>query len=153
MFFDFGESDDAEGCFSHGVLNTTSSKKNQRPLAGPVFTTVPIEIPPVNQVANPIWIRLPKVGKSCPFTGLSRSTLNNLILGKNPPVQSVSLRQHHAIRGCRIILLKSLLEFIAGVAAAQNPTNSAHASADVEEVDHTTRCAAKNKPRATRNKQ
>lgn len=103
---------------------TTTTKKNQQPLTGPVFTTVPIGAPPVNQTATPIWIRLPKVGKWCPYTGLSRSTLNNLILGSNPPVKSVSLRQRHAIRGTRLILLTSLLEFIEGVAAAQlNPTS------------------------------
>lgn len=136
--------------YSWFVLNTTPSKKNQQCLTGPVFTTIPIEMPPVNSTAIPIWIRLPKVGKSCPYTGLSRSTLNNLILGKNPPVKSVSLRQHHAIRGCRIILLQSLLEFIEGMAVAQQSTNSAAATAVVEDVDAKPRRAAKTKPRATR---
>lgn len=124
------------------VQVTTPTKKNQQCLTGSVFTTTPIEVPPVNQVATPIWIRLPKVGKSCPYTGLSRATLNNLILGENPPVQSVSLRmKRHAIRGTRLILLSSLLEYIAGVATAQNPTNSAAAHAVVEEVDQQNKTA------------
>lgn len=147
------------------MFNATTKKKNQQRLIGPILTTEPIEVPPVNQTATPIWIRLPKSGKSCPFTGLSRSTLNNLILGKNPQVKSVSLRQHHAIRGCRIILLQSLLEFIEGMAKAQSSTHSAAANAVVERVDNKTnpavnadgkaetRRAAKSKPRATRTQQ
>ena len=126
-----------------GVPPTTPSKNNQQQLTGPVFTTIPIELPQGNPPTTPIWIRLPKPGKSCPYTGLSRSTLNNLILGKTPPVKSVSLRtKRHAIRGCRIILLSSLLEYIEGMAAAQQPTDSAAAHADVEEVENKTKPAA-----------
>ena len=125
------------------MLNPTTKTNNQQRPSGSVFTTEPIEVPPVNQTAIPIWIRLPKVGKSCPYTGLSRSTLNNLVLGKNPPVKSVSLKmKRHAIRGCRIILLSSLLEYIEGMAAAQQPTDSAAAHADVEEVENKTKPAA-----------
>ena len=69
----------------------------------------------------PIWVRLPHSGKPCPFTGLSRSALNSLILGNKPLVKSVSLRKRYAIRGTRLIHLRSLLEYIDGVAAAQNP--------------------------------
>ena len=123
--------------YSWFVLNTTPSKANQRPLTGPVLTTVPFEIPPVNPiVTTPIYIRLPKSGTACVWTGLSRSALNALILGKNPPIKSVSVRQPHAIRGTRLILLSSLLDYLAGLGAAQNPTNSAAAHAAVEDVDN-----------------
>ncbi|MEP6669524.1 MAG: hypothetical protein ABJF10_10250 [Chthoniobacter sp.] len=47
--------------------------------------------------------------------------MNALILGQNPPVRSVSLKKRYAIRGSRLIHLGSLLEYIEGVAAAQNP--------------------------------
>lgn len=70
----------------------------------------------------PIWIRLPK--PRCLYTGLCKSAINALILGVHPKVKSVSLRQRHAIRGTRLILLSSLLDYIAGVAEAQiNPTD------------------------------
>lgn len=136
------------------MLKPTPKTKHQQPLAGPVYTTEPDELPPVNPiVTTPFYIRLPKSGTACGWTGLSKSALNALILGKNPPVKSVSLRQPHAIRGIRLILLSSLLEYIAGVAEAQQTTNSAAATAVVEDVDAKTRRAAKTKPRATRNKQ
>lgn len=45
--------------------------------------------------------------------------MNALILGNNPQVESVSLRKRYAIRGTRLIHLGSLLEYIAGMAAAQ----------------------------------
>jgi hypothetical protein len=38
--------------------------------------------------------------------------MNALILGKNPPVKSASLRARFAIRGTRLIYLQSLLQFI-----------------------------------------
>lgn len=71
---------------------------------------------------QPIWIRLPKTGQLCPYTGLSRSAMNALILGNNPPVRSVSLKKRWAIRGTRLIHLQSLLAYIEGMAAAQQPT-------------------------------
>jgi hypothetical protein len=134
------------------VSKTTHSQNNLQSQADTVFTTASIEVPQVNQTAIPIWIRLPKVGKSCLYTGLSRSTLNNLILGSNPPVRSVSLRRRHAIRGCRIILLKSLLAYIEGLAAAQDPTNSAAAHAAGEDVDTKTQTAPSVTVKKTRRK-
>ena len=65
---------------------------------------------------RPTWVRLPKVGRLCPHTGLSRSGLNALILGSNPPVRSVSLRRKFALRGTRLIHLASLLEYLESVA-------------------------------------
>jgi len=100
------------------VSKTTQSKSNLQPLTSAVFTTIPVELPQVNQTAIPIWIRLPKVGKSCPYTGLSRSTLNNLVLGSNPPVKSVSMRKQYAVRGTRLIHLGSLLAHIESMVEA-----------------------------------
>ena len=69
-----------------------------------------------NSLLRPEFIRLPK-GGLCPFTGLSRSKLNQLILpcSQNefkPPVKSVCLRQRGAIKGTRLIVLDSLLNFL-----------------------------------------
>jgi hypothetical protein len=65
----------------------------------------------------PEFIRLPKPGSREPFTGLSRSKLNQLILpseenGHKPPVRSVVLRKRGAIRGVRLIFLDSLIAYI-----------------------------------------
>jgi hypothetical protein len=69
---------------------------------------------------TPVWIRLPKVGSACPFTGLSRSTLNSLILptaenNHRPPVKSICLRRKHAQRGCRLISFESLTNYLASL--------------------------------------
>lgn len=65
----------------------------------------------------PEFLRLPKVGKRCPITGLSRSHLNSLILpsaqnGHKPPVKSVSLRKRGAVRGVRLIPTDALLGYL-----------------------------------------
>ena len=65
----------------------------------------------------PEFIRLPKPGTRCPFTGLSRSGLNNLILptevnGHKPPVRSVCLRNRGAMRGTRLIVFDSLIQHL-----------------------------------------
>src|SRR4051812_29036819 len=68
----------------------------------------PPMIPPVAAVSvRPEFIRLPKSGTMCPYSGLSRSTLNSLILGcaangYKPPVRSHLLRQHGRLKGVRL---------------------------------------------------
>lgn len=109
-------------CKSRDAMRATN-ERNDQPLNEHV-TTMPAEVLSVNPITTPVWIRLPKIGKQCPFTGLSRSTLNALILGVNPPVRSVSLRKRHAMRGTRLILLSSLLDHIERVAAIDH-SNSA----------------------------
>lgn len=74
----------------------------------------------INQLSNPKqpeWIRLPRAGERCPYSNLSRSTLNNLILpckaNKNcPPVKSSVVRQKGATRGVRLIHRASLMAYI-----------------------------------------
>lgn len=66
---------------------------------------------------QPDWIRLPRAGEKCPYSNLSRSTLNNLILpckaNKNcPPVKSSVVRQKGATRGVRLIHRASLMAYI-----------------------------------------
>lgn len=79
--------------------------------------------PPTRSVAIdtqpvlPEFVRLPKPGQTCPWTGLSRSKLNELILpcsanGHKPPVKSISLRRKGSNRGVRLIVLESLISFI-----------------------------------------
>ena len=45
--------------------------------------------------------------------------MNQLILGTNPPVKSISLRKRYALRGTRLIHLTSLLEYLDAVADSQ----------------------------------
>ncbi len=61
---------------------------------------------------HPEFIRLPKPGTLCPYTGLSRSKLNELILGSNPPVKSVCLRKRGARTGTRLISYDSLMSYL-----------------------------------------
>ena len=68
----------------------------------------------------PIWLRLPKAGARCPITSLTRSALNELILGSNPPVESLVLRKKDARRGIRLIRLSSLLAHLDSEAKHQS---------------------------------
>ena len=66
---------------------------------------------------NPKFIRLPKSGMLCPYTGLSRTFLNELILPSeknnfSPPVKSISLKKKHHLRGVRLIHFENLVEYL-----------------------------------------
>lgn len=73
-----------------------------------------------NDVASntrPEMIRLPAPGQRCPWTGLSRSGLNELILPTRandgrPPVRSFVLRRRGAKTGVRLIDYGSLIHYI-----------------------------------------
>ena len=60
----------------------------------------------------PEFLRLPKSGARCPVTSLSRATLNELILKPDAPVKSVVLRKRGKIRGIRLIVTSSLLDYL-----------------------------------------
>ncbi len=81
--------------------------------------TGPVTMPPASGILqrDPEFIRLPKTGTLCPYTGNSRSKLNELILpcpanDFKPPVKSVCLRQKGAIKGVRLIVWKSLMDYL-----------------------------------------
>lgn len=87
------------------------------------YSTLPVDTQATT--VRPEFIRLPKSGTLCPFTGLSRSTLNGAILPNaanqyNPPVRSVCLRQRGGVRGIRLIDYESLITWIRG---QQNQTH------------------------------
>lgn len=63
------------------------------------------------------WIRLPKQGEHEPNTGLGRAVLLRLALAGK--IKTLSLRARSAKRGCRLISLPSLLEYLNGLAAEQ----------------------------------
>lgn len=62
--------------------------------------------------SKPEFIRLPKSGQRCSWTGMSRASLNELVLGSGAPVRSVVLRRDGASRGIRLIYLESLLHYL-----------------------------------------
>ena len=64
---------------------------------------------------HPEYMRVPK--RRCSITGLSRSKIYEFILPSEsnnykPPVKSVSLRKPGQIKGTRLIVLKSLLDYL-----------------------------------------
>ena len=69
-------------------------------------------------VKSPLYIRLPKTGHQCQYTGLSRTTLNTLILDTSketglPLVKSVALKKRPSDkRGIRLIEYSSLRDFL-----------------------------------------
>ncbi len=80
-------------------------------------------IAPVVATANataylqPEFLRLPRTGQRDTLTGLSRSSLNRLILSTmendyKPAVKSVVLRKKGAARGTRLIVTDSLREYL-----------------------------------------
>jgi hypothetical protein len=88
-----------------------------RDISAAALTTEPIGLPEKGSHLRPEWIRLPPVGQRCPLTGLSRSTINTLILaspenGHKPPVRSICLRKPGRVRGARLIHLQSLLDHL-----------------------------------------
>lgn len=69
------------------------------------------------EMTKPEWLRLPAPGARCRFTGLSRSTLNELTIPGPandgfPPVKSVVLRKRGALRGIRLISYDSLMQYL-----------------------------------------
>ncbi|VGO18227.1 hypothetical protein [Pontiella sulfatireligans] len=69
---------------------------------------------------KPEWIRLPKPGERCIHTGLSRSTMNELVIPSDandylPPVRSAVIKKRGAMRGIRLISYDSLMGYINGL--------------------------------------
>ena len=100
----------------------TLTSKNTGGQAG--NTTAPVAAPvaapasATSTTSEREFLRLPKSGQ-CPITGLTRSKLYDLISpsednGFKPPVKSVSLRKPGQIKGTRLIVLQSLLDYLYG---------------------------------------
>jgi hypothetical protein len=91
------------------------------------MTTAPVVVPPPSPITPhiPEFVRLPRPGTRCPFTGLSRGFMNTLILpmeanGHKPPVRSYALRRNGAKTGVRLISGTSLVNFILAHAETGN---------------------------------
>ncbi len=66
---------------------------------------------------QPRFVRLPKPGKLCPFTGLSRTQI--YLMCKSGKVQSHSLKRRGTCRGVRLIDYQSLISAIQEFASAE----------------------------------
>ena len=70
------------------------------------------------------WLRLPQPGTKLPGYGLTRGTLNELILpcesnGYKPPVRSLVIKKRGAVRGIRLIHRPSLDAYLSKLADQQ----------------------------------
>jgi hypothetical protein len=75
------------------------------------------------EVSKPEFIRLPRPGSRCTLTGLSRSTLCELVVpcelnDFKPPVTSLVLKKRGAARGIRLVNYESLLDHLPQLEAA-----------------------------------
>ena len=83
------------------------------------------------------WLRLPRPGARCPVSGLSRTTLAELVRpcarnGYRPPVEARLLKRRDARRGVLLISRASLLGFLSELPppeSATSPTAKARESA------------------------
>ncbi len=67
---------------------------------------------------RPEWLRLPKPGTACHYTGLTRTPMYGLI--REGKVRSVVLRQRGKLRGIRLIDYASLIQFLRELDTEQN---------------------------------
>jgi hypothetical protein len=76
------------------------------------LTSSPVQIPSqtATAAARAEWVRLPKPGTLCPWCGLSRSKLWEVLQTGN--VRNICLRKEGALRGARLIHLASLLAYL-----------------------------------------
>lgn len=79
---------------------------------GQEFTAQKIQIPPVGDapLLPPEFVRLPRPKTRCAITGLSRTTLVELIDGGK--IRAVRLRKRGAARGITLVNRQSLLEYL-----------------------------------------
>ena len=89
-----------------------TNTKNANARGGEQFTAQKIQIPPVGDapLIPPEYVRLPRPKTRCAITGLSRSSLNDLIAAGK--IRAVKLRKRGAARGITLINRKSLLDFL-----------------------------------------
>ena len=94
------------------MVNPSSPAQPAPHLTGPCRTSA---------VFDPAaWIRLPRPGERCPISGLSRSTLVELVRpcernGFNPPVKARHLRRKGTQRGVVLVEVASYRDYLAAL--------------------------------------
>jgi hypothetical protein len=94
------------------AINNLYQKSCHRSSAMTARTSDAISVSKSVSHQQPEFVRLPKSGQRCPWTGMSRASLNELVLGSRARVHSVVLRRAGASRGIRLIHLESLLHYL-----------------------------------------
>ncbi|HVU39296.1 MAG TPA: hypothetical protein VHC95_13260 [Opitutales bacterium] len=92
-----------------------------QPRSGVQFTVAPVAASVVTIAAE--FCRMPRSGEIEPLSGLRRSQLYELT--REGLIQTVSLRRRGKARGTRLIVAASLLSYLRGLAAEQNPADVA----------------------------
>jgi hypothetical protein len=85
----------------------TTTSNNTRSTTEPIRGADNTQLPPG---FRPEFIRLPKPSTLCPWTGLSRTKLWQLLESSN--VKTVCLRRPGAMKGARLVHLDSLLSYL-----------------------------------------
>ena len=85
-------------------------------------TAPPQVLPP--RYTPPTYVRLPRSGTACPYSGLSRSALDLLTRpqehnGFKPPVASKIFKQVGQKKGIRLISYRSLMDWLKKLPATQ----------------------------------
>jgi hypothetical protein len=86
---------------------------------------------PAPEPAPDAWIRGPHPKGRCPYTGLARTTLFQLVKRSRGKIKTVFLKKPGAIRGIRLIHLGSLQNYLNSLAETQLDTSSV---AEAQEV-------------------
>lgn len=119
-----GKGNPKKGLRRHGTIkdavNTSPvPKTNSAPakLAALAVPVAPHLDGPRAVFDSSVWLRLPRPSSRCPVSGLSRSTLAELVrpCSRNdysPPVESRLLKRKGASRGVLLINRQSLLDYI-----------------------------------------
>lgn len=85
---------------------STPDTSGQKPTARPTASELLAE----RSGAFPLWIRSPRGGEPCPWSGLSRSTLYNL--ASEGKIRTAAIRAPGALRGIRLFHLPSIFALI-----------------------------------------
>lgn len=98
-------------------------------------TFAPVSSAPRLEAGKPVydnnsWLRLPRPGARCPVSGLSRSTLAELVRpcprnGYRPPVEARLLKRRDARRGVLLISRDSLLGYLNELPPPESATSPA----------------------------
>jgi len=89
-----------------------TNTKNAKQRGGGQFTAQNINIPQVSEapLLPPEFCRLPRPNARCPITGLSRTSLVELVDARK--IRAVRLRKKGAARGITLINRQSLIDYL-----------------------------------------
>ena len=97
-------------------METNFDSKTDQRQDRPAWTTALVNAGVVSH-PKPEFIRLPKSPALCPYSGLSRSQLNEVVLPGaandfRPPVKSISLRKRGQTKAVRLVVYDSLMSYL-----------------------------------------